>query len=148
MVLPWHSATVKSFKNEQAVQLSLLQNIDTKEPAIYAVPGLENKEAPGPFAFVALSPMGMKMSPVMMVRGLITQILIAFFITWMLMQTSGLGYWGKVKFTTVAGGVITGIAATQDWNWWGFGADYTIVLVFDQIISWLFGGMVLAKITD
>lgn len=140
--------TIKSFKNDQVVQLSLLQNIDSKEPAIYVVPGLENKEAPGPFALIALSPMGLKMSPWMMLRGLVTQILIAFFITWLLMQTSGLGYWGKVKFVTVAGGVITGIAATQNWNWWGFGVDYTVVMVLDQIISWFFGGLVLAKITD
>lgn len=149
MVLPWHSITVKSFKNEQAVQLSLLQNIDSKESAIYSLPAMNSeKEQIGPYAFIALSPMGLKFSPMMMLKGLATQILIAFLVTWLLMQTTGLTYWGKVKFVTVAAGLTTGIAATMDWNWWGFAVDYTLVLAADQIVSWFIGGLVLAKITD
>lgn len=148
MALPWHSMTIKSFKNEQAVQLSLLQNIDSKEPAIYAVPSMNNKEATGPFAFIALNPMGLKMSPVMMVRGLITQILIAFCVTWLLMQTTGLNFWGKVKFVTIAAGLITAISSTQDSTWWGFANDYSLVLAADQIVSWFIGGLLLAKLTS
>ncbi|MDA0772013.1 MAG: hypothetical protein O3C63_03625 [Cyanobacteria bacterium] len=148
MALPWHSMTIKSFKNEQAVQLSLLQNIDSKEPAIYSLPSMENHEATGPFAFIALNPMGLKMSPVMMLKGLATQILIAFLITWLLMQTTGLNYWGKVRFVTVIGLVTAIVASVPNMNWWGFGLDYSLVMLVDQVIAWFLGGSVVAKLTD
>ncbi|MBT6842437.1 MAG: hypothetical protein HOA17_01400 [Candidatus Melainabacteria bacterium] len=151
MVLPWHNMTVKSFTNEQTVQLSLLQNIDSKEPAIYSLPAMsseKNKEQTGPYAFIALSPMGLKFSPMMMLKGLATQILLALLIVGLLMKTSGLNYWGKVKFVTVIGLVTAIVASVPNMNWWGFGLEYSLVMIVDQVIAWFIGGLVLAKLTD
>lgn len=151
MLLPWHSMTVKSFKNEQAVQLSLLQNIDSKESAIYSLPAMnseKNKEQTGPYAFIALNPMGLKFSPMMMLKGFATEILIAFLITWLLMQTTGLSYWSKVKFVSLIGLATAIVAVVPNMNWWGFGLDYSLVMLVDQIVSWFIGGLVLAKLTD
>ena len=47
---------------------------------------------------------------------------------------------------TVAGLAASVIADLPDWNWWGYSAKYTAVSLLDYTLTWLFAGLVIAKV--
>ncbi len=146
MQLPWHGQTIHSFKDDQLVQLALLQNIDSNVPGVYALPAMHKcGGVEGPSALVALTPKGQKFSPVKLVNELLLDIAVAFLITWLLLQTNLSGYVERLKFVLVAGLAIALAAYLPNLNWWGFGLDYITVGILDSLISSLIAGLVIAK---
>jgi hypothetical protein len=83
-------------------------------------------------------------------RGLIIQLLslmaAAFLLTWLLLQTTGLSYARRVAFLAVVGLAASVIVDLPNWNWWGFSGIYTAVNLADSTLTWLFAGLVIAKI--
>ena len=83
-------------------------------------------------------------------RGLVIQILslmaAAFLLTWLLLQTRGLTYWKRVIFLAVVGLAAGVISDLPNWNWWGFSGLYTAVNVADFTLTWLFAGLIIAKV--
>ena len=83
-------------------------------------------------------------------RGLIIQLLslmaAAFLLTWLLLQTTGLSYARRVAFLAVVGLAASVIVDLPNWNWWGFSGAYTAVNLADSTLTWLFAGLVIAKI--
>ena len=83
-------------------------------------------------------------------RGLIVQLLslmaAAFLLTWLLLQTSGLSYARRVAFLATVGLAASVIADLPNWNWWGFSGVYTAVNLADSMLTWLFAGLVIAKV--
>jgi hypothetical protein len=83
-------------------------------------------------------------------RGLIIQLLslmaAALLLTWLLLQTSGLSYARRVAFLAVVGLAASVIVDLPNWNWWGFSGAYTAVNLADSMFTWLFAGLVIAKI--
>ena len=70
----------------------------------------------------------------------------AFLLTWLLLQTRGLGYARRVAFLTVVGLAAGVISDLPNWNWWGFSGSYTAVNLADFTLNWLFAGLVIAKV--
>lgn len=85
-------------------------------------------------------------------RGLVIQLLslmvAAFLLTWLLLQTSGLSYARRVAFLAVAGLAASVIVDLPNWNWWGFSGAYTAVNLADSMMTWLLAGLVIAKISN
>jgi len=83
-------------------------------------------------------------------KGLIAQFLIlaagAFLLTWLVLQTSGLSYGKRVVFLAVVGLAASVVSDLPNWNWWGFSGGYTAVMVADSTLTWLFAGLVIAKV--
>jgi len=83
-------------------------------------------------------------------RTLIIQLLslmaAAFLLTWLLLQTSGLSYARRVAFLAVVGLAASVIVDLPNWNWWGFSGSYTAVNLADSMLTWLFAGLVIAKV--
>lgn len=149
MVLPWHAQTVHSFKDDQLVQLALLQNIDSNEPGVYSVPAMHKGNAvEGPSALIALTPKGQHFSPVKLLVELLLNISISFLITWLLLQTNITAYFEKLKFVLVAGVAMTLITYVPLWNWWGFALDYVAVGCLDMLVSSLIAAWVIAKVLE
>jgi hypothetical protein len=70
----------------------------------------------------------------------------AFLLTWLLLQTTGLGYGRRVLFLAVVGLSASVIVDLPNWNWWGFSGSFTAVNLADNVLTWLLAGLVIAKV--
>jgi hypothetical protein len=71
----------------------------------------------------------------------------AFLLTWLLSQTSGLSYARAVAFVGIGGLASSVLVDLPNWNWWGFSGAYTAVNLADSTVTWLFAGLVIAKVS-
>lgn len=146
--LPWHNWTAHQFEDEAAV----IQMLESHAPnaGVYWVPYGEGEHEPGKAAaFLNVLPDGwdMNMSKLMIV-ALLGQILSALIVLLLLRHTSGLNYWAKVRFVALVGLAIGFISHFPYWNWFGFPADYTLVMTLDTLIAWALAGLVMAKFAE
>ena len=161
-VIGWHEKTLLTFQNDEGVAAVLLSH--TTQSGTYLLPGgpqqegmtAEQKKAAqtvlmermqrGPIMFAAVRREGFGSYA----RGLVIQILslmaAAFLLTWLLLQTRGLTYWKRVIFLAVVGLAAGVISDLPNWNWWGFSGLYTAVNVADFTLTWLFAGLIIAKV--
>lgn len=161
-VLPWHEQGFHSFQNDEEVSAVIASHIT--ESGNYILPGrppMEGMSAEQKKAVETTLIAKMQKGPVMFAAirrggfgsfaaGLIKQFLIlaagAFLLTWLLLQTSGLSYGQRVIFLAVAGLAASVVSDLPNWNWWGFSGSYTAVMVADSTLTWLFAGLVIAKV--
>jgi len=161
-VLPWHEQGFHIFQNDEDVSAVIASHIT--ESGNYILPGrppMEGMNAEQKKAMETTLMAKMQKGPVMFAAirrggfgsfaaGLIKQFLIlaagAFLLTWLLLQTSGLGYGQRVIFLAVAGLAASVVSDLPNWNWWGFSGSYTAVMVADSTLTWLFAGLVVAKV--
>jgi len=161
-VLSWHEKPMLAFQNEDDVAAVIASH--STQSGIYVLPGApptegmpaDQKKAAqtaqmakmqkGPLMFAAIRRDGFPSYT----RGLIIQLLsifaAAFLLTWMLLQTSGLSYAGRVIFLAVAGLAASVIVDLPNWNWWGFSGTYTLINLVDFTLTWMFAGLVIAKV--
>jgi hypothetical protein len=147
-VLPWHDRVANKFSDEATVSQALKANAPVQ--GIYYLPFAEEDHKAGEVAaFVNVLPQGFDMNMgKLMGIALIMQILSASLVFWLLRQTRGLSYLGKLGFVAVVGLTIGFVSHGPYWNWFGFPASYTIVMILDSMIGWTLAGLVLAKFTE
>ncbi len=162
MVLPWHNMTLNTFTNEDHVASVL--NANTPNSGVYVYPGEAHeaglsddeqakaherameKMKQGPFVFVSYNKGGVASMATPMMFGFLNQVLVALLITGLLLCTKISCYWSRVGFVvgvTFTAGVLCHVPY---WNWWGFSAGYTAIMIADLIVAGLLLGLVLAKI--
>jgi len=78
------------------------------------------------------------------VLAFILQLIGAFLITLLLLQTKDLGYWNRVGFVTLIGLTVGILGAFPNWNWWGFSFGYVLIETLDLVIAWFLAGLVIA----
>lgn len=160
MILPWHDMVTHRFLDQEAVANTLLDN--TPMDGVYVMPSIKppprgyqqmdrrnRRTWRGPFVFANIKTKGIIPNERMasLLIGLLTEIIGAGFITWLLLQTRKLPFWGRVKFVTVIGFIVGFLSMTPFWNWWGFSAGYTIVSILDFTLGWFIGGLIIAFLT-
>jgi predicted small secreted protein len=160
MVFPWHQSCLKKFTNESDVADAIKDNAPVA--GVYVLPntfaykegtsehemskGIKMMEN-GPFMFATVRPHGVgAMSLKPFILSLIIQIIGAFIVTWMVMQTKGLSYKKQVGFITLFGLGVGVLSQLPDWNWWGFSGAYVLTYMADLIISWFLAGLGIAKV--
>ncbi len=151
IVLPWHQMNFKKFKNEAQVQQVIKDN--AVGSGVYVFPHCCHRgetectmAKQGPTMFAAVRMEGRPMNLVHFVVSLITQILGAAIIGWMLLQTKLKDYPKQVLFVTAVGFLVGLLGLSPWWNWRSFSAGYTIVLWLDLIIGWFLAGLAMAKL--
>ena len=161
MVLPWHEAALNRFTDEDAVASTITAS--APRPGIYVYPGMppadgspEERAAAeqasmakmerGPIIFVSYDPAGMTSMAMPMICNLLTQILGALLVTWLLNKTSGLSYWGAVLFVVVAALAAGVVAVLPEWIWWHFSTTYVMGQIADLVIGGFLSGLVIAKV--
>ena len=144
-VLPWHNMVANKFTNEASVAQVLKEN--SPQQGVYYLPFSEKDHGPNQVgAFVNVLPQGTDMNMgKQMATSVITHIIGAFLILTLLMQTSGLTYWGKVGFVALVGLTIGFVSHVPYWNWFGFSAPYILVMILDTTIGWTLAGLAVAK---
>src|SRR5580700_315777 len=161
-VLGWHEKTLVSFQNDDEVSALIASH--APKDGTYILPGMsptEGMTAEQQKAAKAALMERMQKGPIMIAavrrggfgsfaRGLIIQVLslmvAAFLLTWLLLQTSGLSYRKRVMFIAITGLAASVIVDLPNWNWWGFSGVYTAVNLIDVTITWLLAGLVIAKV--
>lgn len=152
MVLPWHRMQYHRFKDERQVQQVIKQN--APEAGVYVLPHCCNQDKEelsslkneGPVLYGVVRMTGYHMGAKPLIISLITQILGAAVIAWMLMQTKYKEYKDKVFFVTVAGFLVGLLGLVPGWNWWGFPMSYTLVMWLDLVIGWFLAGLAMGKL--
>jgi hypothetical protein len=160
MVFPWHQTCLKHFNNESDVADVIRDNAPAS--GVYVLPntfsyhdGSSHKEMShgmelmerGPFMFASIRTNGMgKMSMGPFIISLIIQIIGAFIVTWMLMQTKGLPFKKQVGFVTVFGLGVGVLGQLPDLNWWGFSYGYVLTNIIDLVVGWFLAGFGIAKV--
>jgi hypothetical protein len=161
-LLRWHEKSLLTFRNEDEVAAVVASHI--KQSGVYLLPAgpeqdgmapgqkkaaqaaLMQKMRTGPILFAAVRRGGFGS----FARGLVIQLLslmaAAFLLTWLLLQTSGLRYARRALFLGVAGLAASVIVDLPNWNWWGFSGAYTAMNLVDFTLTWLFAGLIIAKV--
>lgn len=150
MVFPWHMNVINGFTDSTAVAQAVTSN--APRSGIYVLPYTQADSESAtttqvmPQLFLSVNLKGaetMMIKP--MVIGLLTQIIAAILVAWMLSKVVGLSYFGRVGFVVVfalAAGIVTDIPY---WNWFAFDANYTLIVIADMLIGWFLAGLAMAK---
>ncbi len=163
MLIPWPGEPLHSFANEDAVAQVITANAPgsgnyllPNEPKRTAGMSDEQYKAAklvamdkmivGPMIFMAvrLEPMG-SMGKLMVVDFL-SRIVLALIATFLLMQTSGLSYAGRVAFVTAIGVTIFLGGSFEQWNWFSFSNAYLLMEFGGTVIGWILAALVIAKV--
>jgi hypothetical protein len=161
-LIGWHEKTMVAFHNEDEISAVIASHAG--EDGTYILPstpptaGMTPEQKKNVMAAVIQK---MQTGPIMVAgvrrggfgsysRTLIIQLLslmaAAFLLTWLLLQTSGLSYARRVAFLAIVGLAASVIVDLPNWNWWGFSGAYTAVNLADSTLTWLFAGLVIAKV--
>ena len=161
MALPWHHATFKTFRDEDAVGRVLLENAGPD--AVYGLPappvtrGMSKAEVAatetsvrakleaGPLALVVFQRQGYESIKSRMLRAVLIGMLGSLLFQILLLRLApGTPY--LVRATLVGIGALAGaiVCRLPDWNWHGFSPQYTVVAIADVTIGWFLVGLVLA----
>lgn len=157
VVLPWHDGTFASLQNEEAVAgalmdqaprsgLYLLPNMPHADMDDAAMAEFQKRQAQGPHAFIAFKREGIDGMGAAMVAGLLTNVIAAFIVTWIIAVGAARAYWLRVAQAVgiaLAAGVMVHLAY---WNWWQFPLAYTAIGIVDLVIAWFLAGLVIARL--
>lgn len=146
VVLPWHQSVKNEFTNEAEVAETIAKN--APESGIYHLPFRQEDHKKGDtVAFVNVLPGGydVKLSSLLLSQ-LIGSWITALIIFWLLSQTTGLDYWGRVGFVTVIGAAVGLISHYPYWNWFGFPSAYVAVVILDGAVATFLAGLLMAKL--
>lgn len=161
-VLPWHNWAMNNFTEEEKVAEVLLANAPAS--GIYTHPGFlppkgatpeqikaweadfEARVKKGPWAFVAIVRGNSGPTPMTFVNGLLYQLLGALGVTWLLLKTTGLSFWGRAGFCVVFAVAAGAVTHLPYWNWLGFSPISTVISFADLVVGWFFAGLVIAKV--
>lgn len=160
MVFPWHQKCLKKFSSESDVAYVIKDNALT--PGMYVLPNTfcygpatsssemekgMNMMQKGPFMFAAVRPEGIgAMSITPFIFALIIQIIGAFIVSWMLLQTKGLDIKQQVGFVTLFGLSVGILGQLPDWNWWGFSGCYVLTNIVDLVVGWFLASLGIVRI--
>ena len=153
-VLPWQMNQFKHFDNEKDVRFTIKDN--APQSGLYLLPSLNHNNpdrlmeakkqmAEGPFIFAAVKEEGR--NPQMFgssVAALITKVVAACFVAWLLFQTR-LDFNGSVKFITIIGLVIGILASIPYVIWFGFPGTFAISCIIESVFGWFFAGLAMSK---
>ncbi len=160
MVFPWHQNCFHKFTDEESVADAIKENAPAD--GVYVLPntlgytdqtskgeisrGLEMMEK-GPFVFASVRKGGVgKMDATPFLLCLLTDIIGALIVTWMLMQTKGMKFKRQVGFVTLFGVGVGVLSQMPIWTWWGFPCCYVLTNFADYVIGWFLAGLVIARI--
>lgn len=143
-VLPWHHAGMNRFASER--QMSNVVTENCKTDGIYIMPESAESEHKSPYVFMTVRLKGHEMNTATYIISLLTQVIGAAFISYLLSRTAALMYAAKVIFVIFAGFVAWLLGVFPSWNWIGFPASYVFINLIDFIIGWFLAGLVMAKV--
>lgn len=149
MILPMHQTMMNKFTDSSEVTSCITRY--APRDGIYVIPTWDEVEqqtaAQSPFIFVNIR-RGIDYTTMVpsIICSIITQIIGAALITYLLLHTKAMKYWSRVWFVTIIGLIIAILGMMPAWIWWHFPIAWTILEMFDLVVAWFLGGLVIAKL--
>ncbi|MFN2636556.1 MAG: hypothetical protein ABR585_05990 [Gemmatimonadaceae bacterium] len=138
--IPWHTATMSEFQNDNAI----VQAVKAAAPTngVY----FSNR---GILAAVSFTPdmadKSKAMGP-MMAKQIVLDLVVALILC-LLVARLGVRSARETAMTLGLGALTVGmIKELSDWNWYGFGTAYSVVNVIDLVIMFALAGLVIGSI--
>lgn len=163
MFLPWHEATMNTFRDEDLVAEVLMK--EAPHSGIYVAPmagmlekGISAEEQDkrmqeawdkgekGPNIFLSFHREGKSGMAMPMILDFLTLVFVAFLMLWLLGAAPNLTFVGKALFVVIAGTAGMALVQLEQGIWWSFSTSYVLVNIVDGAIRWAVGGLVLAKL--
>jgi len=149
-LIGWHEKSLRTFQKDEEVAAVISSH--TVGDGTYLMPFGTSKEAQarmakGPIVLAAVRRGGLGSVGRLFAVQIAALFAIAFLLTWLLLHTSGLSYPRRVMFLAVVGLTASAIVDLPNWNWWGFSTSFTAVNVADNVLTCLFTGLVIAKVS-
>lgn len=161
-VLPWHESAINKFRNQDFVTWVIKENVTVD--GVYMAPCYQNdqvnltreeidqemsqKEAAmksGPYVFAQVRTGGMDLSsPMIYVYSFLTQFVGAMLISIILLKAVEASYGGRLLFVTLIGLIVGVLGLIPNWNWFGAGYKFTLIMMTDLVIQWFLVGLFLA----
>ena len=161
MVLPWHMNTMEHFKSDSSIQTTILRN--APKSGVYVIPNPHEfkkdaeeagdgkikaspKERIVMFAAIDIDAKN-PMSPMTYIYSFLTQLVVAFLITWIVKASDIRSYLGRLF--AILGMVLMGslMVYLPMWTWWHFPTMYIGVNIVDLLITWFLAGLTIAAFT-
>ncbi|MCB1081289.1 MAG: hypothetical protein KDK69_05645 [Chlamydiia bacterium] len=162
MVLPWHNEVINKFQNQEFVSWVIKENV-TKD-GVYMAPyahgdqfsmtpddissEMKQQDAAlkkGPYVFAQVRVNGVDMSsPLPYIYSFLTQFVAIFFVSFLMLKMVDTTYGGRLFFVTMIGLLAGIIALVPNWNWFGAGYRFTLVMMADYVVQWFLVGLFLA----
>ncbi|HXN64993.1 MAG TPA: hypothetical protein VN862_06635 [Candidatus Acidoferrales bacterium] len=161
-VIGWHEKTMLNFHNDDEVGAIIASHAPSD--GTYLLPGelptqgmtpdqkknandaLMARMTRGPIVVAAVRVGGFPSFGRAILLQVLSLLAVAFVLTWLLLQTSGLSYTRRVAFLAVAGLAGGLIVDLPNWNWWGFSGAYTAVDIANSVITWMLAGLAIAAV--
>ncbi|HSX03489.1 MAG TPA: DUF1761 domain-containing protein [Rhabdochlamydiaceae bacterium] len=149
VVIPWHTASMHRFQDTQVVSEVLAQNAPVDGIYVFHPKQHRSSTENAPFVFASINRTHMnEKQSLPMVRSFIIQVIVAFFISWVLVHTKSRKYWDLVTISAVLGLIGGMMSYLPAWNWWGTPIGYTLVGLIDLVITWFLAGLGMAKLLE
>lgn len=148
MMMPWHEAQINHFTNNRQVADVMLAN--APKDGIYAFPCIMKYPKTGiekPYTFTVIARNGMNPNgfPASMVQSFLLQFLSFGLVAWLLSRIPNLSFKNTVLYTLLMH-MSGNLFCLMDSVWMYFPWSYTGLILFDQAIASVLGGLVLACI--
>jgi hypothetical protein len=161
-VLPWHDYAMNTFSNQNFVSWAIKEN--APKSGVYMAPYFKSTDADFSPAEITKSiesqTDAMKKGPVIYAQiklegsdpehfsiylySFLTQFAGAVLICYLLKQAVELSYKGRLLFVMTVGLTVGVLGFFPDWNWFGAGWKFTLVMVADLVITWFLAGIFMA----
>ena len=138
--IPWHTATMRAFQNNDAAVRAI--RAQAPENGVYFSPQ-------GVLAAVAFTPdLADKTRAMggMLGRQLLIDLGAAFVLSLVVLRLAASSPLGVAVTLGLAGLATAGISQLSDWNWYGFAPSYAIVNTVDLTINLFLAGLVLGAL--
>ncbi len=161
--LDLYASSVKSMPPDTEESVMARANPGLKSPGFYLFPGMEDhksatpeqvkawedKYRKGPRGILVYQPEGTSpMGPPQLLRQLACDLVVGLLAALLLATASPLlsRFSARILFVMLLGALPWLTLSFPYWNWYGFPTDFTLVTLFDILLKFLFGGLVLAGI--
>lgn len=163
--LPWHEHSMDRFLNE--AEVSEVIRLNAPRQGVYLLPTPLEKEADmtseeadllkeenmnrlkeGPFAYMVIRPRGMDpSSPVSYFIGLLSQMIAALMLTYLVLRARIARYWARVQFMVIISVLVGILGVLPNQIWWGVTTKVTVIGMLDLVIAWGLAALWIAKHT-
>lgn len=148
VVLPMHNMTIHKFADPKEVESCITRY--APHDGIYVFPTKDTKKEDlesRAFLFVNVR-RGLDLGSMAasMTCSIITQMIGAFFITYLLIRAKVTRYWNRVWFVTAIAGIAGILGVLPAMTWWHFPGMWVFLDILDLLVGWFLGGLVIAKL--
>jgi hypothetical protein len=145
MALPFHNKTISAF-GDPAALVNIMEAGAPKSGIYVLANDPKGQTAPtDPFLFISYDKSGCGSMWKMMALGLLTQMIGAFFWTWILGKIPGLTLKDSALYGCFFGLCVGVLGAMSNWVWWKFALPFTAMHVADAVIAWTLASMALSR---